>query len=135
MQSDFIVARYMPRDIHSFSGPAGAVVLFAASLGWEIIEKKNRPTILRHDREAFVEVPNDRTNLRFSVYRSWINKIATHSPEFVLPMSVVDQIVDVCKLSPDHRRVLADLAEQSLVPDFEPEPEPEPAEPYIVSRV
>lgn len=132
MKTEFIVAHFVPRDVHRHSHAAGAVVLLAAALDWDIVEKTNRPIVLKRD-DVVIEIP-DHTNLRFNVFRSWIRKLATHAPEFVLPVEVVEQIAHATKLSPDHKRILMDLAEQSLVPDSTPDEVVVAAEPTIISR-
>lgn len=133
MKTEFIICTYVPRDVQRFSHACAATVLLAASLDWDIIEKPNKATILRAHDGTVIELP-DHENVRFNVYRSWINKLATHSVEFVLPMDVVTKIADVCKLSRDHTRVIADLAEQSVVPDSTPDGVPVEPPPTIVSR-
>lgn len=135
-QATFIVARFVPRDIHRYSHASAAAVLLAAALNWDVIEKPNRPTILRTgDRKdgVVIEIP-DQTNLRFGVFRSWMHKIATHSPEFILPMDVAVKIADTAKLSPDHRRVITDLAEQSVIPDSTPDEPIDGPEATLISR-
>jgi hypothetical protein len=135
VKAEFIVARYIPRDIHRYSHAAAATVLLAAALDWNVIERPNRATLLRSsDGEVVIEVP-DHENLKFNVFRSWIRKLATHTVEFVLPMDVATQIADTAKLGPDHKRVLIDLAEQSVIPDATPDAIDEPAEEvFLVSR-
>lgn len=135
--NDFIVARFVPRSISRYSNAAAGIVLFAAALDWDVLEKPNRATLIRShvDRSVVIEVP-DNTSLKFSVFRTWIHKIATHAADYVLPLDVVNRICDTAKLSPDHRRVLVELAEESVIKDDEvPDQLPAPAEePYILTR-
>ena len=134
MKAQFIVARYIPRDIHRYSHASAAAVLLAAALDWDVIERQNKATLLRSaDHEVVIEIP-DSQNLRFSVFRSWVRKIATHTPEFILPKEVAEQICDATKLSPDHRRVIMDLAEQSVIPDSTPDEVEEQPPATLVSR-
>jgi len=81
-----------------------ALILLAASLGWNVVQKLNNPVLLIARDGTQRRVPTN-TSIRMSVFQSVLSGIITHS-EVQPSADLVEQIIDSAKLDRDHARRL-----------------------------
>jgi hypothetical protein len=80
-----------------------ALVLLAASLGWNVLQRANNPIVITARDGTSKRLPTN-TSIRMSVYQTALSTIMTHSVETVPTVELVDKIIDATKLDRDHAR-------------------------------
>jgi hypothetical protein len=144
------VRQVMPVDVTGVRDPGmRALVLLAASLGWNVIQKVNNPIALVARDGMQRRLPTN-TSIRMSVFQTALSSIIVHSEDRIATPELIDAIVEATKIDRDHERRLRiaigetaeehrqrlaneRAAEQKRQPDEHltqtitvPEPEPEP---------
>ena len=100
------VQKATPMDVAAIRDPGmKALVLLAASLGWNIIHKPNNPILLKARDGRERRIPTN-TSIRMSVFQANLSTILTHSPGFEPSAGLIDDIVRKTKIDRDHERRL-----------------------------
>ena len=80
-----------------------ALVLLAASLGWNVVQKHNNPIVLVSRDGTQKRLPTN-TSVRMSVYQSALSTIMVHSEGYEPTLDLIDAIVKETKIDRDHER-------------------------------
>ena len=79
--------------------------MLAASLGWNVIQKVNRPiTVISRDGTQR-NLPTN-TSIRMSVFQSALSTIMVHTERYVATPELIDAIAHEAKIDRDHQRRL-----------------------------
>lgn len=98
------VTQITPVDLTAVRDPGmRALVLLAASLGWNVIQKVNNPIALVARDGMQRRLPTN-TSVRMSVFQTALSSIILHSGDRVATPALVDAIVAMTKVDRDHER-------------------------------
>jgi hypothetical protein len=82
-----------------------ALILLAASLGWNVLMKRGQPAVLIAHDGMQKRIPTD-TSIRMSVFQTALSTIMVHSGDQEPTLALIDEIIKMTKPSKDHQRRL-----------------------------
>ena len=82
-----------------------ALIILAASLGWNVLKKHNTPVVLTARDGTQKRLPTN-TSVRMSVFQTALSTIMVHSGEIEPTIELIDEIIKATKPSHDHARRL-----------------------------
>lgn len=92
-----------------------ALVILAASLGWNVTKKHNQPVVITA-RDGFQKRLPTSTSVRMSVYQTALSSIILYSTDAKATPELIDTITKETKLDHDHaRRMRLAIAEPDVV--------------------
>lgn len=100
------VRQVTPVDVSGVRDPGmRALVLLAASLGWNVIQKINNPVALVARDGTQRRLPTN-TSIRMSVFQAALSTIMVHTEDREATSELIDAIVRDTKIDRDHERRL-----------------------------